>query len=66
MQTIDIHAHLLSSEVRFNRIYDRIALKMVGKKMGLDRYTKTMLEYFPKKNPIYSNYTKVLPSMEVL
>ncbi len=36
MQTIDIHAHLLSSEVRFNRIYDRIALKMVGKKMGLD------------------------------
>lgn len=36
MQTIDIHAHLLSSDVRFNRIYDRIALKMVGKKMGLD------------------------------
>jgi uncharacterized protein len=36
MQTIDIHAHLLSSEVRFNRIYDRLALKIVGKKMGLD------------------------------
>jgi predicted TIM-barrel fold metal-dependent hydrolase len=52
MQTIDIHAHLLNSEVRFNRIYDRIALRILGRKMGLD----------PKKllaNP-YKTYTDAL------
>jgi predicted TIM-barrel fold metal-dependent hydrolase len=36
MQTVDMHVHLLSSEVRFNRFYDRIALKVLGKKMGID------------------------------
>ncbi len=36
MQTVDMHVHLLSSEVRFNRFYDRAALRVLGKKMGID------------------------------
>ncbi len=52
MQTIDIHAHLLSSEVRFNRFYDRIAIMFFGKKMGFD-VTKLL------ENP-YEAYTDAL------
>ncbi len=36
MQTVDIHAHLLSSTVRFDRLYDRIAIRMFGTTMGFD------------------------------
>ena len=36
MQTVDIHAHLLSSKVAFNRLYDRAALRVFGKRMGMD------------------------------
>ena len=36
MKTVDIHTHLLSSEVAFDRFYDRLALRLVGKKFGLD------------------------------
>jgi uncharacterized protein len=25
-----------------------------------DRYAKAILEYFPEKNPIYTNHTKIL------
>jgi predicted TIM-barrel fold metal-dependent hydrolase len=27
---------------------------------SFDRYTKTILEYFPENNPVYSNYKKIL------
>ncbi|MEN8146718.1 MAG: amidohydrolase family protein [Campylobacterota bacterium] len=36
MKTIDIHTHLLSSDVSFNRFYDKIAIRFFGKKLGLD------------------------------
>lgn len=36
MQTVDIHMHLLNSEVQFNRFYDKIAIKFFGKKMGVE------------------------------
>jgi predicted TIM-barrel fold metal-dependent hydrolase len=36
IKTIDIHTHLLSSDVKFDRIYDKLALMFFGKKMGLD------------------------------
>jgi len=36
VQTVDIHSHLLSSSVRFDRFYDRIAIRLFGKKMGFD------------------------------
>ena len=36
MKTVDIHTHLLSSDVVFDRFYDKLALRFVGKKFGLD------------------------------
>jgi predicted TIM-barrel fold metal-dependent hydrolase len=36
MRTVDIHTHLLSSEVAFNRFYDRIAVRFFAKKFGID------------------------------
>jgi predicted TIM-barrel fold metal-dependent hydrolase len=36
MKTIDIHTHLLSSDVAFDRFYDKIAIRFFGKKFGLD------------------------------
>ncbi len=50
MQTIDIHLHLLSKEVKFDRFFDRFAVTFFAKKMGID----------PKEliaNP-YSTYIK--------
>lgn len=35
MKTIDIHSHLLSSEVKFDRFFDKFALKFFGKKFGI-------------------------------
>lgn len=43
MQTVDIHVHLLSSKVRFDRLYDKIAIKLFGKKLGLE-YEKAKLD----------------------
>ncbi|OOZ37156.1 amidohydrolase family protein [Solemya velesiana gill symbiont] len=36
MKTIDIHTHLLSPEVSFDRFYDRIAMRPFGKGLGID------------------------------
>ncbi len=36
MQTVDIHMHLLNSEVQFNRFYDKMAIRFFGKKMGVE------------------------------
>jgi predicted TIM-barrel fold metal-dependent hydrolase len=36
VQTVDMHTHLLSSDVKFDRLYDRVALVLFGKKMGLN------------------------------
>lgn len=36
MQTVDIHVHLLSSEVAFNRFYDKLAIRFFGRKLGVD------------------------------
>lgn len=52
MQTVDIHMHLLNSEVQFNRCYDKVAIKIFGKKMGID--TKELIA-----NP-YKAYTNAL------
>ena len=35
MTTVDIHSHLLNSEVKFDRFYDKLAIKFFGKKFGL-------------------------------
>lgn len=55
MQTIDIHSHLLSSEVSFNRFYDKLAIKFFSKKMGFD--PKSLIE-----NP-YKTYTSTFTKM---
>ncbi|MEA2027659.1 MAG: amidohydrolase family protein [Campylobacterota bacterium] len=36
MQTVDIHSHLLNPNVKFDRFYDKIALRVFGKRFGLD------------------------------
>lgn len=36
MKTIDTHVHLLSSEVSFNRLYDKVALRFFAKRFGID------------------------------
>jgi len=36
MKTVDIHTHLLSPRVRFNRVYDRLAMRLFGRRLGLD------------------------------
>lgn len=36
MKTVDIHSHLLNSEVKFDRLYDKIAINFFGKKFGID------------------------------
>ena len=36
MKTVDIHTHLLSSEVKFDRIYDKVAISFFAKKMGIE------------------------------
>ncbi|MCW8895460.1 amidohydrolase family protein [Sulfurimonas sp.] len=55
MQTVDIHSHLLNSEVSFNRFYDKLAIKFFGKKMGFD--AKALIE-----NP-YETYTNSFTKM---
>ncbi len=52
MKTVDIHTHLLSSEVKFDRIYDKIAIRFFAKKMAIK--PKELLQ-----NP-YQAYTKAL------
>ncbi len=46
---VDIHAHLLSSDVKFDRFYDKIAIKFFASKLGMD--AKELIE-----NP-YEAYT---------
>lgn len=36
MKTVDIHTHLLSSESSFNRLYDKIAVRLFAKRFGID------------------------------
>jgi uncharacterized protein len=36
MKTIDIHTHLLSPKVQFNRLYDRITTSFFGRSLGVD------------------------------
>ena len=37
MKTVDIHTHLLNPQVRFDRFYDRLAIRLFGRSLGLDR-----------------------------
>lgn len=37
MKTVDIHTHLLSSEVNFDRLFDKVAINLFAKKFGLDK-----------------------------
>jgi uncharacterized protein len=37
MQTVDFHAHLLSPDVSFSRLYDKIAITLFAKKLGVDK-----------------------------
>ncbi len=52
MKTIDIHTHLLSSEVKFDRLFDKVALRIFAKKFGLD--------FDELKNDPYQAYTNAL------
>ena len=36
MRVVDIHTHLLSKSLKFDRIYDKVALKFFGKRFGID------------------------------
>ena len=55
MQTIDIHAHLLNSEVAFNRFYDKLAIRFFARKLGVE--PKELLA-----DP-YNTYTNSLVNM---
>ncbi|MDJ0806379.1 MAG: amidohydrolase family protein, partial [Gammaproteobacteria bacterium] len=37
MRTVDIHTHLLSPEVSFDRLFDRFSVRFFAKKLGVDR-----------------------------
>lgn len=37
MKTIDFHAHLLNPEVSFSRVYDKVAISLFAKKLGVDK-----------------------------
>lgn len=37
IKTVDIHSHLLSSEVKFDRFYDKLALAFFAKKFDINR-----------------------------
>lgn len=37
METIDFHAHLLSPNVSFSRIYDKVAISLFAKKLGVNK-----------------------------
>jgi hypothetical protein len=52
---VDIHAHLLNSDVQFDRFYDKIIIKNPH-----DRYIEVMLEYFLQDNSIFTNYKKII------
>lgn len=39
MQTIDIHTHLLNPNVRFKKLYDRLAIRFFSSKLGHSRKT---------------------------
>ncbi len=52
MKTVDIHVHLLSSNVSFDRLYDKIALRFFGRRFGIDSKEAS-------KNP-YNAYTRAL------
>ncbi len=49
---IDIHAHLLSRDVGFDRFYDKVVIKLFAKRLGMD--PKKLIE-----NP-YQAYTEAL------
>ncbi len=36
MQTVDIHVHLLNSGVKFDRLYDKLAIKFFATKLGMN------------------------------
>lgn len=55
MQTVDFHAHLLSSELKFDRVYDKLAIAMFGKKMGLDKSIALNTPYEAYKQALVSN-----------
>jgi predicted TIM-barrel fold metal-dependent hydrolase len=52
MKTIDIHTHLLNPNVKFDRLFDRIALRFFGKGLGLEPESV--------KNEPYKAYVKAL------
>lgn len=37
MQTIDFHAHLLNPNVSFSRVYDKVAISLFAKKLGVNK-----------------------------
>ncbi len=49
---VDFHAHLLSSDLEFHRVYDKVALKLFGKRFGIDTE-------LAKRSP-YEAYKKAL------
>ncbi len=55
MKTVDFHTHLLSSEVSFNRFYDKLAIRFFAKKLGIK--PKELIE-----NP-YSAYKKTITNL---
>lgn len=46
MQTIDIHTHLLNPNVRFKKLYDRLAIRFFSSQLGHDRQA-LLAEPFP-------------------
>lgn len=37
METIDFHAHLLNPNVSFSRVYDKVAISLFAKKLGVEK-----------------------------
>lgn len=52
MQTIDIHSHLLNPNVKFDRLFDKIAIQLFMKRLGIENKKEFLL------NP-YEEYKKL-------
>jgi len=54
-QTIDFHVHLLSKDVKFDRLYDRVALALFGKKLGISYKEAKRNPYQAYKSALINN-----------
>lgn len=55
MKTVDIHTHLLSKDVAFDRLFDKFAIEFFAKKFGLCKKELSKDPYLAYKNALIKN-----------